>query len=238
VEFGPIRPCSSRSVRCASGILTGRKKSTLLFLQERPPCPPPASNDPDAHHSPLALPTGSRHHWLPSTRCRTPPGTCHTSAPGLRLRGMLVIVGGLLAIAGSEMQWTPMSHRAPGICGWSCSPVVKAAVRRTLRVGNASLACGDRSNRSKGRAEYANISSRRCPSGSLIARSSLVAKRGQPISPTCRRLGQWHRRCRVPHCAHHPRQPTSGYLRRQRQCSHRSWGLHCLRSYTSSRWLS
>jgi hypothetical protein len=44
---------------------------------------------------------------------RNPIEQANASAPGRRLGAVLVIVGGLFAIAGSVMQWTELTHLAP-----------------------------------------------------------------------------------------------------------------------------
>jgi hypothetical protein len=74
---------------------------------------PPVSNDPDEHHYPP-----STADWVTSPLAaedelpHNPLEQPSTSAAGLRLGAVLVIVGGLLAIAGSVMQWTAMIHLA------------------------------------------------------------------------------------------------------------------------------
>jgi hypothetical protein len=74
---------------------------------------PPPSNYPDEHHYPP-----STADWVTSPLAaedelpRNPLEQAATSAPGLRLGAVLVIVGALLAIAGSLMQWTQMIHLA------------------------------------------------------------------------------------------------------------------------------
>ena len=74
---------------------------------------PPAFNDPDQHHYPP-----STADWVTSPLAaqdellHNPLEQADTSAPGRRLGAVLVIVGGLLAIAGSVMQWTQMSQLA------------------------------------------------------------------------------------------------------------------------------
>jgi hypothetical protein len=115
VEFEHILKCSSRSVICAYGILNDRKRSPPFFSSgETALSYPPPSNDPDEHHYPP-----STADWVTSPLAaedELPPNPleqANTSAPGLRLGAVLVIVGGLLAIAGSVMQLTEMIHLAP-----------------------------------------------------------------------------------------------------------------------------
>ena len=103
---------------------------------------PPVSNVPDEHHYPP-----STADWVTSPLAaedelpHNPLEQADTSAPGRRLGAVLVIVGGLLAIAGSVMQGQRCSSLPPGICGWSWSPVVwplrrpgEASVRSCVRL--------------------------------------------------------------------------------------------------------
>jgi hypothetical protein len=110
---------------------------------------PPSSNDPDEHHYPP-----STAEWVTSPLAaedELPPNPLEradTSAPGLRLGPVLVIVGGLLAVAGSVLQWTAMSHLAPwylwlvlvtsclalGAAGGSLGLLLRAASKGSGRV--------------------------------------------------------------------------------------------------------
>ena len=110
---------------------------------------PSASNDPDEHHYPP-----STADWVTSPLAaqdellHNPLEQADTSAPGRRLGAVLVIVGGLLAIAGSVLQWTEMMHRAPwylwlvlftsclalGAAGGSLGPLLRAASKGSGRV--------------------------------------------------------------------------------------------------------
>jgi peptidoglycan/LPS O-acetylase OafA/YrhL len=116
---------------------------------------PPPSHDPDEHHyppstadwvtSPLAAEDELPHNPLEQT---------DTSAPGRRLGALLVIVGGLLAIAGSVLQWTQMIHLAPwylwlvlftsglalGAAGGSLGPLLRAASKGSGRVRSFTFA--------------------------------------------------------------------------------------------------
>jgi hypothetical protein len=75
---------------------------------------PPASHDPDEHHYPP-----STADWVTSPLAaqdelpHNPLEPADPSAPARRLGAVLVIVGGLLAMAGSVLQWTQMIHLAP-----------------------------------------------------------------------------------------------------------------------------
>jgi hypothetical protein len=110
---------------------------------------PPASNDPDEHHYPP-----STADWVTSPLAaedalpHNPLEQADTSAPGRRLGAVLVIVGGLLAIAGSVLQWTQMLHGAPwylwlvlftsclalGAAGGSLGLLLRAAAKGSGRV--------------------------------------------------------------------------------------------------------
>ena len=110
---------------------------------------PPPSNDPDEHHYPPSMAD-----WVTSPLAaqdelpHNPLEQADTTAPGRRLGAVLVIVGGLLAIAGSVLQWTEMIHRAPwylwlvlftsclalGAAGGSLGPLVRAAPKGSGRV--------------------------------------------------------------------------------------------------------
>jgi hypothetical protein len=116
---------------------------------------PPASTDPDEHHYPP-----STADWVTSpltaqdALLHNPLEQADTSAPVRRLGAVLVIVGGLLAIAGSVLQWTEMMHRAPwylwlvlvtsclalGAAGGSLGPLVRAASKGSGRIIAFTLA--------------------------------------------------------------------------------------------------
>ena len=116
---------------------------------------PPPSNDPDEHHYPpstadwVTSPLAAKDELL-----HNPLEQADTSAAGLRLGALLVIVGGLLAIAGSVMQWTQMiqlaswylwlvlvtSGLALGAAGGSLGPVLRAASKGSGRVMSLTIA--------------------------------------------------------------------------------------------------
>jgi hypothetical protein len=116
---------------------------------------PPPSTDPDVHHYPP-----STADWVTSPLAaqdelaHNPLEQADTSAPGRRLGAVLVILGGLLAIAGSIMQWTEMSHRAPwylwlvlvtsclalAAVGGSFGPLVRVAGKGSGRIMAFTLA--------------------------------------------------------------------------------------------------
>ena len=116
---------------------------------------PPPSNDPDEHHYPpstadwVTSPLAAKDELL-----HNPLEQADTSAAGLRLGALLVIVGGLLAIAGSVMQWTQMiqlaswylwlvlvtSCLALGAAGGSLGPVLRAASKGSGRVMSLTIA--------------------------------------------------------------------------------------------------
>lgn len=110
---------------------------------------PPPSNYPDEHHYPP-----STAEWVTSPLAaeddlpHNPLEQADTRAPGLRLGAVLVIAGGLLAIAGSLMQLTEMIHFAPwylwlvlftsflvlGAAGGSLGPLFRAASKGSGRI--------------------------------------------------------------------------------------------------------
>jgi hypothetical protein len=116
---------------------------------------PPPSNDPDEHHYPP-----STADWVTSPLAaedelpHNPLEQANTSPPGLRLGAVLVIVGGLLAIAGSVLQWTQMMHFASwylwlvlftsglalGAAGGSLGLLVRAAAKVSGRVMSFTFA--------------------------------------------------------------------------------------------------
>ena len=116
---------------------------------------PPPSNVPDEHHYPP-----STADWVTSPLAaedelpHNPLEQADTNAPGLRLGAVLVIVGGLLAIAGSVVQLTEMIHLAPwylwlvlvtsclalGAAGGSLGPLLRAASKGSGRVMSFTFA--------------------------------------------------------------------------------------------------
>ena len=116
---------------------------------------PPPSNDPDEHHYPP-----STADWVTSPLAaedalpHNPLEQADTNPPGRRLGAVLVIVGGLLAIAGSVMQWTEMMHLASwylwlvlftsclalGAAGGSLGPLLRAASKGSGRIIAFALA--------------------------------------------------------------------------------------------------
>jgi lysylphosphatidylglycerol synthetase-like protein (DUF2156 family) len=116
---------------------------------------PPPSHNPDEHHYPP-----STADWVTSPLAaedelpHNPLEQADTSAPRRRLGAVLVIVGGLLAIAGSVMQWTEMIHLAPwylwlvlvtsclalGAAGGSLGPLLRAASKGSGRVMSLTVA--------------------------------------------------------------------------------------------------
>ena len=115
----------------------------------------PLSNDPDEHHYPpstadwVTSPLAAKDELL-----HNPLEQADTSAAGRRLGAVLVIVGGLLAIAGSVMQWTQMiqlaswylwlvlvtSGLALGAAGGSLGPLLRAASKGSGRVMSLTFA--------------------------------------------------------------------------------------------------
>jgi hypothetical protein len=116
---------------------------------------PSASHDPDEHHYPP-----STADWVTSPLAaqdelaHNPLEPADTSAPGRRLGAVLVIVGGLLAIAGSVLQWRAMSPLAPwylwlvlftsglalGAAGGSLGLLLRAAPKGSGRVRSFTVA--------------------------------------------------------------------------------------------------
>ena len=110
---------------------------------------PSEPNYPDSHHYPP-----STADWVTSPLTaedelpQNPLERANASMPGLRLGALLVIAGGLLAIAGSAMQWTQVAHVAPwylwlvlstsclaiGAVGGSLVALFRAASKRSRRV--------------------------------------------------------------------------------------------------------
>jgi hypothetical protein len=110
---------------------------------------PSEPNYPDSHHYPP-----STADWVTSPLTaedelpHNPLERANTSMPGLRLGAQLVIAGGLLAVAGSVMQWIQVAQVAPwylwlvlftgcmaiGAVGGSLVALFRAASKRSRRV--------------------------------------------------------------------------------------------------------